>query len=144
MVNIVAIVVINPNSTLTFNSFDSWWQTVINTSSHQKRIARLNIKARRDRLAIKLSNKYDIPIQRMKNVGFLFSSTKQVKEAMLDYENRSLLCDPDTSIILHLRFENNIIGTITIAHNLDRFKVFPSSTAVTSQDHLENVNEREN
>jgi hypothetical protein len=144
MVNIVAIVVINPNSTLTFNSFDSWWQHVINTSSPQKRIDRLNIKSRRDRLAIKLSNKYDVPIQRMKNVGFLFSSTKQVKEAMLDYENRSLLCDPSTSIILHLRFENNIIGTITIAHNTDSFKVFPSSTIITPQDHLESVDVREN
>lgn len=130
MVNIVGIVIIHSDSVRAYTSFDSWWQTTLDTSSPTKRQKRIEFKEKRDKLALKLANKYEIPIENMKNVGFLFSTKLQVKEVIADHEDRSLLCDPQTSIVIQLRLEQYAISAIVVAHSKERTKIFNSSIAL--------------
>jgi len=122
MVNIVGIVTIHSGSIRAYTSFDSWWQTTLDTSSPTKRQKRVEFKEKRDKLALSLATKYGVPIEDMKNIGFLFSTKTQVKEAVADYEDRSLLCDPQTSVVIQLRLEQYSVSAIVVAHNKKRRK----------------------
>ena len=127
MVNIISVVSINEETVQTYPGFDPWWQAVHDNSPSKYKNDQIEYRRRRDNFAASLSAKYRIPIQRLKNIGFLFASLTQLKQEITDYEVRTLLCDDNTKIIVQNRACKGQLTVVAIAHSINSFKVFTTS-----------------
>ena len=119
MVNFVSIVHLSSVGTFSFRSFQDFWTfyyTGANPSHKVKLDRLLQLMAICEQT---IHEKYFIPLDHIKNIGFVFVSTAEAIRRMEYSEDRELLLNPANKVVLQIREMPDTTQTVATVYTSD-------------------------
>ena len=127
MVNIGAVVGINPEVIQTFKTTENFWAHGFSNPSVQLKKDREKFAAKLRQCENELALKYRLAQHQTKNLGLIFGSEKRMREEMEDYETRLLLCDHRHTIVTQVINTGLKILLVSTIHTSRSFQTITST-----------------
>ena len=119
MVNIISVVHLSPIGVFHFGNFQDFWNNCYSRANPVNR-------ARLDRLIQLMSigeqlihEKYFIPLNDVKHIGFVFISSTEAMRRMEYAEDRELLTNPNNKVVLQIRETPSRTQTVATVYTND-------------------------